>query len=67
MSTGWKIALVIVLGLVGIWAVGSLVAMLGALFRIAIALAVVGGVGYLIYWISTGNKALPGTKRRPLP
>lgn len=60
---------VVVIGLLGIVAVGVgiwlLKALLGVLASIALPLAIVGGVGYVIYR-SVRRRALPGSRRRSL-
>lgn len=65
----------IILGILGImvawWAVkfvfGLLIGVLGALLSVAIPLAVVGGIGYLIYRAVSGKKSLGSDHRSSLP
>ncbi len=65
----------IILGILGImaawWTVkfvfGLLFSVVGALLSVAIPLAVIGGVGYLIYRAVSGKKSLGSDHRSSLP
>ena len=62
----WKGVGYVVLGIIGIklaiWVFGLLLGLL----QILIPIAIIGGIGYLIYRMATKDKSLPGSGT-PLP
>ena len=64
----FKIVGVIVVGLIALWLVGTVVHFVWSALHLIVPLAIVGGVGYVVYRIATKDRrSLTGGGGRYLP
>lgn len=67
MNSFWKTVIIVVLGLIALKIAAGLVgAIFGLIFNILLPVAVVLGIGWVIYRLSSG-KSLTGGSKRTLP
>lgn len=50
-----------------LYAIHLVLGLLGLAFHYLVPLAILGGIVYVVYKVSSSNKAIGGSGRRPLP